>query len=211
MQIFVAPRDSWKKGFSRNGRPQVKNDNNTRKLSLDIEQFMIQCQHAVMERSIVAYLKENPRLRFPWEEYLKDTFTKPSLSISSLRYYWLRTGSFVAYCCCMSLTRVLSYLGVTVIIYQIGSFPDLGLVLLWNITAECPDQCPCTPRAGSLSFAFYRGSDPALTSKKKKKKKKDQENVVNPKAISQYYHIPKNTRTLAPAKMPTMLSILKSL
>ena len=138
----------------------MKNGNNTRKLPLDIEQFMIQCQHAVMERSIVAYLKENPRFRFPWEEYLKDTFTNPSLTFSSLRYYWLRTGSLVAYCC---LTRVLSYLGVTVIIYPIGSFPDLGLVLLWNITAECPDQRPFTSRAGTLKFAFYRGSDPALT------------------------------------------------
>ena len=27
------PRDSWKRGFSRNGRPRVKNGNNTRKLS----------------------------------------------------------------------------------------------------------------------------------------------------------------------------------
>ena len=58
------------------------------------------------------------------------------------------------------------------IIYMVGSFPDLGLVLLWNITAEYPDQCPCTPRGGTLSFAFYSGSDPVPTSKKKKQKKK---------------------------------------
>ena len=42
-------------------------------------------------------------------------------------------------------------------------------------------------------------------------KKKEQLNVAYPKTISHYYHIPKNTRTLAPAKMPTMLSILKCL
>ena len=121
-------------------------------------------------------IKDFPRFRFPWEGYLKDTFTNPSLSFSSLRYYWLRTGSLVGVLLLYVIDksvflRNVPRAGVTVIIYQIGSFPDLGLVLLWNITTECPDQCPCTPRGGTLNFAFYRGSDPALTSNKKKKKK----------------------------------------
>ena len=86
------------------------------------------------------------------------------------------------------------------IIYQIGSFPDLWLVRLWNITAECPDQCPCAPKGGTLSFAFYMGSDPALTSNKKiiikikkklKNKEKKKEKKRKEKKAKRMWHTPK--------------------
>ena len=122
-------------------------------------------------------IKDFPRFRFPWEGYLKDTFTNPSLSFSSLRYYWLRTGSLVGVLLLYVIDksvflRNVPRAGVTVIIYQIGSFPDLGLVLLWNITTECPDQCPCTPRGGYSEFCLLQGLGPSPDFKQTKKKKK---------------------------------------
>ena len=119
-------------------------------------------------------IKNFPRFRFPWEGYLKDTFTNPI----ACRFPVLNT---------IGLGLALSWRIDAVCPWQEcfpkkctsrGSNSD-------NISDRVlPDHFSCgilqlnapisvpAHREGVLCFIFYRGTEIALTSNKKKKKKK---------------------------------------